>query len=36
MPSIKSCLKVLFQGETSFIICENANTYEEVISQGES
>ncbi|EDV34961.1 uncharacterized protein Dana_GF22445 [Drosophila ananassae] len=33
MPSIKSCLKVLFQGETSFIICENANTYEEVISQ---
>ncbi|XP_017089058.2 uncharacterized protein Corp [Drosophila bipectinata] len=33
MHSIKSCLKILFQGETNFIICENANNYEEVISQ---
>ncbi|XP_017028660.1 uncharacterized protein Corp [Drosophila kikkawai] len=32
----RSCLKVLFQGETSFIICESFHTYEEVISQAMS
>ncbi|XP_022230496.2 uncharacterized protein LOC111079576 [Drosophila obscura] len=30
---IKSCLKICFQGETSFIICETGNSYEEVIVQ---
>ncbi|XP_034649917.1 uncharacterized protein LOC117889607 [Drosophila subobscura] len=33
MSDIKSCLKVCFQGETSFIICEAGNSYEEVIVQ---
>ncbi|XP_020802130.1 uncharacterized protein LOC110179086 [Drosophila serrata] len=32
----KSCLKILFQGETSFIICESFHTYEEIISQAMS
>ncbi|XP_017147578.1 uncharacterized protein LOC108159109 [Drosophila miranda] len=33
MTDIKSCLKICFQGETSFIICEAENSYEEVIVQ---
>lgn len=36
MADIRSSLKVLFQGETNLITCGSSNTYEEVISQGES
>lgn len=35
MLDIKSCLKISYQGEVSFIICDAGSTYERIIEQGK-
>lgn len=35
MLDIKNCLKISYQGEVSFIICDAGSSYEEIINQGK-
>lgn len=35
MLDMKSCLKISYQGEVSFIICDAGITYERIIEQGK-
>lgn len=35
MLDMKSCLKISYQGEVSFIICDAGSNYERIIEQGK-